>query len=604
MRFTKPKISAGMRTSPWIILGAALILLVVVVAMALQNIQRDRRHMTEVLTARGVALIRAIEAGARTGMAGMMWGGGQVQRLLEETALLPEVLYIALVAPDGTVLAHSDPEHIGQVLHPHLAPMQLAPDFEESLGPVQLADGRQAFEVLRQFRPLSPQWRPRGGGMEGMRRWRGAVPGDRQWPDGPRESAQLIAVGLDMRPLEEMVTGAVRHTLVMSAVLLFLGFAGFVSLFWMNSYRAARRSLQDTSAFADEVVTHLPVGLIATDRSGRIAFFNAAAEMISGVPRSSALGQMPGQVLPKELCERLEGLELGRSIDDQEMACAFAHGNTVPISVSATHIVNEEGHFVGNVLIVRDLGELRRLQAEVRRQEKLAALGGMAAGVAHEIRNPLSSIKGLATYFAGKFAEGSPDRDAAQVMTQEVDRLNRAIGELLAFARPSDLNVRRSDINALLRHSLQLVQQDAAAKQIELVQELSPALCDALIDPDRLAQCLLNLYLNAIQSMPGGGRLTVASTRADARHVRIVIADTGCGIAPGDMDKIFNPYFTTKPNGTGLGLAIVYKIIEAHDGRIQVESTPGQGTRFALTLPCAEAAAGEEADEGNRPGGG
>lgn len=593
-----------MRTSPWIILGAALILLVLVVVMAWQNIQRDRRHMTDVLSVRGSALIRAVEAGARTGMMGMMWGGGQVQRLLEETALLPEVLYIALVAPDGTVLAHSNPERIGGVLHPDQPVMHLGPDFDEKKGPVLLPDGRQVFEVLRPFRPLASQWRSRGHAPDGMRRRRGMVMEERPVLNDAREGEQLIAVGLDMRPLEEMVAGAVRHTLVMSAGLLLLGFAGFVSLFWMNSYRAARRSLQDTSAFADEVVTHLPVGLIATDRSGRIIFFNAAAEALSGVPRAAALGQAPRQVLPDALYALMETVDQGQAIDDREMVCAFDHGKSVPVSVSAARIVNEDGHLVGKVLIVRDLGELRRLQAEVRRQEKLAALGGLAAGVAHEIRNPLSSIKGLATYFAGKFAEGSPDRDVAKVMSQEVDRLNRVIGELLEFARPSDLKVRRSDINALLRHSLQLVRQDAAAKGVELAEELAPEVCDALIDPDRLAQCLLNLYLNAIHAMPDGGRLTVAGTQAEGLQVRIVVSDTGCGIAPEDMEKIFNPYFTTKPKGTGLGLAIVHKIIEAHDGRIQVESTPGKGTRFVITLPCAIEDEEEENDEGNRPGGG
>ncbi len=603
MMFSKTRLSAGMRTSPWIILAAALILLVVVVMLARANIQRDRRHMTELLSTRGIALIRAVEAGARAGTMGMA-GGNQVQRLIEEVALLPEVLYIAVIELDGTVVAHSDPARIGEPLHPHLSPLQLEPDFEEKRQPLLLDDGREVFEVMRQFRPLTPAWRPHGDGEQGLPRRRGMHSGSVPRPRGQHEGQRLICVGLDMQPLAQMVSDAVRHTILMSAVLLLLGFAGFVSLFWMNSYRIARRSLQDTSAFADEVVTHLPVGLIATDRQGRIAFFNAAAAMITGVAEARALGQDPGLVLPGALGRLMVDLEEHRTeIFEQEMECEVGRGKSTPLSVSATRIVNEVGAFVGNVLIVKDLVELRRLQAEVRRQEKLVAMGGMAAGVAHEIRNPLSSIKGLATYFAGKFAQGSPDQEAARVMIQEVDRLNRVISELLEFARPSDLNVRHSDINALLRHCLQLIQQDAAAKRIELIQALSADVCSALIDPDRLAQCVLNLYLNAIQAMPGGGRLTVTSTQADSQHVRVEIADTGSGIAPQDMDKLFNPYYTTKPKGTGLGLAIVHKIIEAHGGRIQVDSAPGQGTRFALTLPCAAKGAGEDQDAGNHSGG-
>jgi two-component system, NtrC family, sensor histidine kinase HydH len=594
----------GMRTSLWIIPAAALILLVIVVTLAWLNIQRDRRHMTELLSTRGIALIRAVEAGARTGMMGMGGSGGaQVQRLIEEVALLPEVLYIAVTELDGTVVAHSDPERIGEPLHPHLAPLGPDPDFEEKREPLLLDDGREAFEVMRQFRPLSPAWRPHGNDEQGLHRRRGmrSAPGP---SFGLQESQRLISIGLDMQPLAQMVSDAVRRMLILSAVLLLLGVAGFVSLFWMNSYRSARRSLQDTSAFADEVVTHLPVGLIATDRQGRIAFFNAAAAMITGIARDRALGKDPGQVLPAALGGLMHGLDASVQFFEQEIECEFTSAETTPLSVSAARIVNEEGAFVGNVLIVKDLGELRRLQAEVRRQEKLVALGGMAAGVAHEIRNPLSSIKGLATYFAGKFQQGSPDREAAQVMIQEADRLNRAISELLEFARPSDLNVRASDMNALLRHCLQLVQQDAAAKGIELVSQFSDDVCTVLIDPDRMAQCLLNLYLNAIQAMQGGGRLTVSSARAAHNQALVVIADTGCGIDPRAISKIFDPYYTTKPTGTGLGLAIVHKIIEAHGGRIQVHSTPGRGTRFELVLPCVETGAGEDRDAGNYSGGG
>lgn len=589
MRITKNQSApgAGMRTSPWLILGAALILLVVVVVLALQNIQRDHRHMTEVLSARGVALIRAVEAGARTGMTGMMWGGNQVQRLLEESALLPEVLYIALISADGTVTAHSDPERIGRPLHPHLDALALSDDFEEQKIPLVLEDGRSAFEVLRPFRPLIPPRRGRSPAMESMHRRR-MLSEHAPWHDSAAQGDRFIAVGLDMQPLEQMVEGAVRHTIAMSAGLLLLGFAGFVSLFWMNSYRAARRSLQDTSAFADQVVTHLPVGLIATDRQGRIAFFNAAAEALFGAPGRQALGMTPQAVLLQPLCDLLTQLEQGQAINDREMNIAVRADHSVPISVSATRIFNEAGQFVGHVLIVRDLGELRRLQAEVRRQEKLAALGGMAAGMAHEIRNPLSSIKGMATYFAGKFPADSPDREAARVMSREVDRLNRVISDLLAFARPSDVAPRRSDTNALIERSLQLVQQDAAAGGITVQTDLTADLCAAHVDPDRLAQCLLNLYLNAIQAMAPGGRLSVASAPAGEHRVRIDISDTGSGIAAADADKIFNPYFTTKPKGTGLGLAIVHKIIEAHGGRITFDSVPGQGTRFSITLPCAD----------------
>ncbi len=567
-----------------------MILLIIVVVLAVQNANREKSHMAENLLIKGAALIMGVEAGARTGMMGMMWGGAQVQRLLEETAKLPEVLYMAVVDKNGTVLAHSNPERIGEPFRPNDRVVHIGPEHQENWEMVTLPEGRRAFEVHRYFRPLRPGWMEHGrqmGAMMGNRRHPGFSRDD--WFDPRQSNEQIIIVGLDISPFEQAIAGDIRQMVVLSAVLLLLGFAGFVSLFWMHNYQAARRSLQDTSAFADEIVTHLPVGVIATDRQGRIAFFNSSAEKIIGVPMEKAIGRLPDELLPEQLGGLQEMLDNGHIISEKEMECKFGGQQIVPLSISATRIINEEGVLVGRVLILRDLGEVRRLQAEIQRQEKLVALGGLAAGVAHEIRNPLSSIKGLATYFGGKFAEGSEDREVAGVMIREVDRLNRVISELLEFARPTDIQSRLTDINELLRRSLQLVQQDAAAKQIVIEPHLSEDLCPVGVDPDRVSQCLLNLYLNAIQAMPQGGRLEVASALQNNR-LSITVSDTGNGIEPENLEKIFNPYFTTKPKGTGLGLAIVHKIIEAHGGRIHVDSVPGKGTRFRMLLPCSEGA--------------
>jgi two-component system sensor histidine kinase HydH len=257
----------------------------------------------------------------------------------------------------------------------------------------------------------------------------------------------------------------------------------------------------------------------------------------------------------------------------------------VPLSISASRIVSDAGHFVGHILILRDLREVKRLQDEIRQKEKLAALGSLSAGVAHEIRNPLSSIKGLASYFGDKFEPGSSDREAAEVMVREVERLNRVVSELLDFARPSELSRRQTDIVDVLNHSVRLVQQDAGLHHIEIRLSTADDLPPLFLDPDRFSQCLLNLYLNAIEAMTNGGVLTVEAAIAPGGGLRITVTDTGPGIPEKYRSKIFDPYFTTKTTGTGLGLAIVYKIIEAHGGSISIESAPGGGTRFTVFLP-------------------
>lgn len=588
MRPSKGKVSAGMQTSPWIILGSTIILLVAVIIFAVQNSHREKQYMSKILTAKGAALIRAVEAGARAGMMGMMWGGEQFQRLLEETGRLPDVLYMAVVDPNGMVVAHSDPAKIGTSFRKDRKLIHLGPDLKENWELVNLDTGGRSFEVHRHFRPLFAENGVEYGHMHQMMMHRHRtvpVPQD-DWLASNKQEQRLIVVGLDVEPFESAMREDIRTTVVMSAIVLLIGFAGFVSLFWRHSYRTARRSLQDTSAFADELVTHLPVGLVATDQSGRITFFNAAAEIITGLTAATVRGRPAHDVLPAHLCGLDQWLDEGAPVNERETECTFADGRTVPLSISAAQIVNEVDEFVGQVLILRDLREVRRLEAEVRRQDKLAALGKLAAGVAHEIRNPLSSIKGLTTFFADQFSEGSEAKAAAGVMVQEVDRLNRAISELLDFARPTDLKRQPTDLASLLTRSIQLVNQDAANQKVQVELDLADDICPVRVDPDRLNQCLLNLYLNAIQAMSGGGTLRIGCDMEDGRSVRIWISDTGPGMDAEHIGKIFDPYFTTKNKGTGLGLAVVHKIIDAHQAHLHVESIPGKGTTMTIRLAC------------------
>ena len=580
----------GMQTSPWIILGSTVILFIVVIVMAVQNANREKRYMSEVLSAKGAALIRAVEAGARTGMMGGMWDGRHIQRLLEETTRLPDVLYLAVVDENDVAVAHSDPSKVNTVFgRGKQNPLRLGPEDPEKFELVAYGTNQRAFEIRRHFRPLAPGGRRDFGHRRAMMHRHpdtSLPPAADDWFEQRQQQPLFIVAGLDVAPFEAAIRQDIRTTVVLSAILLLLGFGGFVSLFWMNSYRSARRSLQDTSAFADKVVAHLPVGLIATDPQGRMTFFNEAAGRITGIRPSDAIGRKPAALLPEQLYSLQSELDRGSTIAEREMECPFIVGHRVPVSVSATRIINKAGDLVGQILILRDLRELRRLQEAMRRQEKLAAIGGLAAGVAHEIRNPLSSIKGLAIFFADRLKGDAAAREAAEVMTHEVDRLNRVITELLDFARPSDLKTRPVELAAVIDRSLQLIHQDASNQGIVIRTSVADNLCRVRIDPDRLSQCLLNLYLNAIQAMVDGGTLAVTCDDAGNGMAVITVSDTGPGIAADKIHQVFDPYYTTKGTGTGLGLAIVHKIVEAHGGSVNVESTSGSGAAFMLNIPC------------------
>lgn len=236
-------------------------------------------------------------------------------------------------------------------------------------------------------------------------------------------------------------------------------------------------------------------------------------------------------------------------------------------------------------------GKLARLESEMRRQEKLAAIGTLAAGVAHEIRNPLSSIKGYATYFKQKFSENSEDREAADVMLNEANRLNRVISDLLSLSAQGSLKLKPIDLTLVATHVTRLLRQNAKSRKISVETRFAARIPLVMADMEKISQALLNICLNAFDAMGEGGSLLVAISGGKNR-VCLLARDTGSGIPPEIMEKIFDPYFTTKGSGTGLGLPMAHKIVREHNGeidatsRVKTAETDGE-TIFKIWLPVA-----------------
>ncbi|MGD9284546.1 MAG: ATP-binding protein, partial [Desulfobacterales bacterium] len=573
---------------PWVLIGAVAVLLPIVVFITVENINRQKEKSIHLLLEKGAALIRSFEAGTRTGMMGRQWGGFQLQQLLAETAQQPDIVYLIVADETGRTIAHSNPEQIGRI---HGADL----DLETISGAKNLQwrqvsglDSPNVFEIYRKFIPSGP---PRGMGM--MRRHQRMM--GRQWQSEGRQNetmadlAQIIFVGLDMRPIEEAQKADVRHAVIMGAILLLVGFAGFTLLFLAQSYRATRASLSRIKAFSDNVVENVPIGLLALDHQGNIAAFNKVAEAVLQCSAAEVIGQAAVKCIPAALLKEISNSQTHDDIIEKEIECRTAGGKTVPLEVGASSIKDENDVFVGNVLLFKDLTEVRALRREVARSQRLASVGRLAAGVAHEIRNPLSSIKGFATYFKERYPDRPQDQQTSTIMIQEVDRLNRVVGQLLEFARPVPVKPKPVSLQKLLDDSVTLVAERAADKGISIQTQNNARVDEVRIDPDRTNQVLLNLYLNAIDAMEKGGELNVEiSANGQGGDVVILVSDTGHGIRQEDLSKIFEPYFTTKSTGTGLGLAIAHNTIEAMGGKITVESDRQAGTTFTVTLPDSE----------------
>ena len=567
---------------PWIIIGAVLILLPIFIFMTLENIHRQKENTTRLLVEKGAALIRSFEAGARTGMMGMRWGGVQVQRLLTETAQQPDIVYLLVTDEKGTILAHNDVTKIGKTYGKELALKGISLSQEVGWRHISNRRGPRIFEVFHQFSPTRGNIPGRRGRMMSNDWCRAHIYPRKRSGD----SGQVIFVGLDMEPVETARKEDARHTVVMGLILLLIGFAGFVSLLLAQAYRTTRTSLSRVRAFSDSLVENMPIGLLAIDSDGRIASFNETAESILRLSPHDTLGKTPKAVLPQPFWKLVDQLKSGRHLIEKEIECPVTNGESIPLEVIATFLKEERGAFLGHVILFRDLSEVKQLKDEIARSERLASIGRLAAGVAHEIRNPLSSIKGFATYFKERYREIPEDRNTAEIMIQEVERLNRVIGQLLEFARPINIEKKPTFLSALIQHSLKMIEADAHRKGIKISASISRDIKETLIDADKIKQVFLNLYLNAFEAMENGGTLFVKLGKDDRAGVfRIIISDTGAGIKDEDLTRVFDPYFTTKSSGTGLGLAIVHKIIESHGGEMRVKSRPGKGTAVTILLP-------------------
>ena len=573
---------------PWVLIGAVAVLLPIVVFVTVENINRQKQKSIHLLLEKGAALIRSFEAGTRTGMMGRQWGEFQLQQLLAETAQQPDIVYLMVTDETGKAIAHNNPEQIGRIHGAELDLKQISGAKDLQWRQITQPDGQNVFEVYRKFIPSGP---PGGRGMMRHHRQMMGRRSQSGWQENKNISdlAQIIFVGLDMSPIEAARKADVRHAVIMGAILLLVGFAGFTLLFLVQSYRSTQASLSRIKAFSDNVVEHVPIGLMALDHLGKIAAFNKSAESILQLAAPEAIGQEAQKLLPAELLEEINHSQNQDGVIEKEIECTTSDGKIVPLEIGASSLKDENDVFLGNVLLFKDLTEVRTLRREVARSQRLASVGRLAAGVAHEIRNPLSSIKGFATYFKERYPDRPDDQQTADIMIQEVDRLNRVVGQLLEFARPVPVKPKPVSLQALLNDSIKLIRDRAAEKNISIQTQNNTRMDEVRIDPDRINQVLLNLYLNAIDAMESGGELKVEIS-VDEQHRKIVIqvSDTGRGISRENLSKIFEPYFTTKSTGTGLGLAIAHNIIDAMGGKITVESDRQVGTTFTVALPNSD----------------
>jgi two-component system, NtrC family, nitrogen regulation sensor histidine kinase GlnL len=354
----------------------------------------------------------------------------------------------------------------------------------------------------------------------------------------------------------------------------------------------------------EALVSGLPDAVVGVDAELRIILWNPAAEDLLGRSARRVTGRALKDVFPPEtsLVRHLrDTLATGESRSESSAVIEGPDGRPVHVSLVTAPLAGRSGAPTSAVAVVRDISRLRQLESEVRRGETLAAAGQMAVGLAHEIRNPLSAIRGAVQLMQRELGDEARWGEYTSVLLKEVTRVNSIIEMLLDLGRPVTLRAVPLNVHQLLERVALLLEEEAASRGVTFVRRYDPSLPPILADEDRMVQVFHNLVRNAIEAMPGGGRLTLVTRlsmnplfakvdlgQGQRSMAEIQIADEGRGIPEATRDKLFTPFFTTKDRGLGLGLALCHRIVEEHKGAIQVASEPGHGTAVSCFLPITK----------------
>jgi len=346
------------------------------------------------------------------------------------------------------------------------------------------------------------------------------------------------------------------------------------------------RSLLDARSLNENILWSIADGVITVDIDGQVTSINPAAQEMTGTTADEIIGRPYESLLNAKVEFTSLLLETMRTGKDYIGVCLDVpfRNRTLYVSSSTSLLRNGSGKVIGAVAVFKDQSETRQLQKQLLRADRLAALGELAAGIAHDIRNPLTSIRGFVQYLQ-KSEDPAELREYAPLIIREVDGLNRIIGELLEFSKPHPPRYTKVQVNDLIQEVLSLFKTRAEKQAVRIDLELDADLPPIEADGEQLKQVMVNLFINACQAIVTKGNIILKTLNDSVDWISISVIDNGVGISQDNLEKVFDPFYSTKPAGTGLGLAVVQRIINSHMGDIDIKSEQGKGTIVTIHLP-------------------
>ncbi len=397
----------------------------------------------------------------------------------------------------------------------------------------------------------------------------------------------LTRIALSLNKIQDIQQRSMRRVIIIGIGIFILGVVVFYVVMTREKFIVLKKEHEKHRKYTSSILNEMTDGVVAVSKDEKIIVFNKAARRILKPEATINIFDNYKDIFPKDELRLNISFENDENLNYFELE--YYSGNDLKILGCSISLLKDENDDADtSIAIIRDLTIRKKLDEQIHRKDKLTALGELAAGVAHEIRNPLNAIHVIAQRFQLEFEpeeDKSEFKKLATTVRNEVSRVNEIIKQFLEFARPAPLKLIKSDISQILRETASLVESAAKTKNIMIYHpDLNPIVL--LIDPHKMKQAILNLMQNAIDAMDNGGKLSYEAEKID-KTLQIKIKDTGNGIAKEIRSKIFNLYFTSKPHGNGLGLSIVHQIVSEHSGEISFETGNG-GTEFLITLNCTD----------------
>jgi len=409
------------------------------------------------------------------------------------------------------------------------------------------------------------------------------------WKILPIRNSYLV-VGVNLEGYYARLNQTRRRIILNYSIIMALVLLGIYVIFKLQETYIVKKTLNEMKIYTSKLLETMDNAVISVDNNGIIKTFNRKSEEIFGKKKEEVLNKDCQEVLNLNIFGEsiFKKCLLEKKNIAQEIILEEKGLKKKILDLNTSFLTDESGEITGIVAVIRDITEIKNLNEEMARHKRLVALGKLSAGIAHEIRNPLSSIRGLAQFVYNSFSKIDERKEDLNTIIQEVDRLNKLVVQVLDFAKLKKPNLTFFSLNDLIKKITELFKLEIRNKQIKFNLELSPDISQIQADEDQVRQILMNVIINAIQAIPKKGEIKIKTEKALLRGepaIKLIIEDSGIGIPEKDFNQIFDPFFSTKEKGSGLGLSIVYKLVEAHHGEIKVESKEEEGTKFIIFLP-------------------